>query len=264
MCYANLGNYEYGFNWIFHQDGTLEMEVDLTGIMAAKSVKAVSGEHANHNGEAHGHRVADDVMAVHHQHFFNFRLDLDVDGAGGNSVVEMNTEALTPGPKNPYHNAFVMKETLLRSERMAKRQLNLASSRKWKIINPAVKNALGQTVGYMLLPGENSLPYAHPASSVRKRAGFMDAHLWVTQYGPAETNAAGYYVNQSRGGDGLPKWAGANRSIENKDIVVWYTMGVTHIPRPEEWPVMPVHRAGFKLTPNGFFARNPALTVPRP
>jgi primary-amine oxidase len=75
--------------------------------------------------------------------------------------------------------------------------------------------------------------------------------------------AAGFYVNQSKGDDGLPAWTRANRSIENRDIVLWYTMGVTHIPRPEDWPVMPVHRVGFKLVPNGFFAQNPVLDVPR-
>ena len=62
----------------------------------------------------------------------------------------------------------------------------------------------------------------------------------------------------------MPQWAGANRSIENRDVVLWYTMGITHMARPEEWPVMPVHRAGFKLMPNGFFSRNPALDVPKP
>ena len=114
-----------------------------------------------------------------------------------------------------------------------------------------------------LRPGENALPFAAPDSWARKRAGFLNAHLWVTQYDPAERNAAGAYPNQSKGGDGLPKWTGANRSIENQDVVVWYTMGVTHIPRPEEWPVMPVHRTGFKLVPNNFFARSPALDVPK-
>jgi primary-amine oxidase len=61
----------------------------------------------------------------------------------------------------------------------------------------------------------------------------------------------------------LPKWTSANRAIENQDIVVRYTMGTTYIPRPEEWPVMPVHRLGFRLMPNGFSARNPALDVPK-
>ena len=91
----------------------------------------------------------------------------------------------------------------------------------------------------------------------------MNAHLWVTPYDPKQTNAAGYFINFNKGGDGLPKWTSANRSIENEDIVLWYTMGITHIPRPEEWPVMTVHRAGFKLVPAGFFVRNPALDVPR-
>ncbi len=256
--FANVGNYEYGFNWVFHQDGTLEMETMLTGIMAVKGVDRA----AAHNG-SHGHLVAEGIEAVHHQHIFNFRLDLDVDGTE-NSLVEMNNEALPPGPRNPYNNAFTVRETFLKRELEAQRQLNLASGRRWKVINTGVKNSLGQPVGYMLFPGENSLPYAGLNSQVRKRAAFMNAHLWATQYANDEMNAAGFYINQSKGGEGLPRWTRANRSIENRDIVLWYTMGTTHIPRPEEWPVTTVHKLGFKLMPNAFFSRNPSLDVPKP
>jgi primary-amine oxidase len=45
--------------------------------------------------------------------------------------------------------------------------------------------------------------------------------------------------------------------------VIWYTLGVTHIPRPEEWPIMTVHPAGFRLVPDGFFDHNPAADVPK-
>lgn len=256
---ATAGNYEYGFNWIFHQDGTLEMEVEMTGIMQAKGIKPGEAAHAKH----HGHLVAEGVAAVHHQHFFNFRLDTDVDGTA-NSVIEMNTASLPAGRGNPYSNAFTMTETLLGKEKDAQRHVNMASGRKWKVINPAAKNALGQPSGYMLVPGDNCLPYALPQSSVRKRGGFMNAHLWATRFEPSEMNAAGYYVNQSKGGDGLPKWTAANRAIENQDVVLWYTLGVTHIPRPEEWPIMTAHKSGFKLIPAGFFVRNPALDVPKP
>jgi primary-amine oxidase len=258
--FANVGNYEYGFNWIFHQDGMLEMEAQLTGIMAARGI-AEDENHTAHEA-AHAHKVAPQVEAVHHQHFFNFRLDFDIDGTS-NSVVEMNTRALPAGKNNPHHNAFTMTESLLRTESQAQRALNFASARKWKIINAANKNALGAPTGYLLLPGENAVPYAAPASSVRKRAGFLNAHLWATPYAPDETYAAGFYVNQSKGGEGLPKWTKANRAIDNQDLVVWYTLGVTHIPRPEEWPVMTVHKAGFKLLPSGFFVKNPALDVPK-
>ncbi|MFL6277850.1 MAG: primary-amine oxidase [Blastocatellia bacterium] len=259
--FANVGNYEYGFNWIFHQDGTLEMEAELTGIMAARGIDETEN-HPAHNGEGHGHKVAPNVEAVHHQHFFNFRLDMDVDGAN-NRLVEMNTQASAAGPQNPHNNSFTMIETPLLTERAAQRQMSMAASRKWKVINPAVKNQLGEPTGYILFPGENAVPYAAPTSSVRKRAGFLNAHLWATPYKQDERFAAGDYINQSMGGEGLPKWTAANRSIDNQDLVLWYTLGVTHIPRPEEWPVMTCHRAGFKLMPAGFFARNPALDVPK-
>jgi primary-amine oxidase len=252
---ATVGNYEYGFNWVFHQDGTLEMDVLLTGIMEPKAVK-ISGTH-----DAYEHLVTADVAAPHHQHFFNFRLDMDVDGQS-NSVVEMNTVAVPPGPKNPYKNAFVAKGQVLGTEQTAERQLNPGSARFWMVTNPAAKNAVGEPVAYALVPEGNAVPYAAPDSSIRKRAGFLNAQLWVTPYDRSQMYAAGDYVNQNKGGEGLVRWVKADRSIKERDIVLWYTLGVTHIPRPEDWPVMPVEHTGFKLLPAGFFDRNPALDVP--
>jgi primary-amine oxidase len=252
---AQVGNYDYGFDWIFHQDGALEMRVALTGIMAVKGV-------ADGQDDPYSHMVAKNIAAVHHQHFFIFRLDMDVDGAASNRVVELNSAPAAAGSKNSYGGAFTMKETPLRTERQAQRNLNLASSRRWVVENPSAKNALDHPTGYALLPGENAEPFAAADSWLRKRAGFLNAHVWVTPYSAAEMYAGGDYPNQSRGGDGLPKWTTANRSVDSQDIVLWYTMGITHNPRPEDWPVMPVHAAGFRLIPWGFFARNPALDLP--
>jgi len=252
---ATVGNYDYGFDWIFHQDGALEMRVALTGVMAAKAV--AEGAH-----DGFSHRVSKNLAAPHHQHFFTFRLDLDVDGAMPNRVVEMNSVAVPPGARNPYGGAFTMEETPLLTERQAQRNLDLAGSRKWIVINPNVMNALGHPTGYALLPGENALLLAQPDSWVRKRAGFLNSHVWVTPYRSAEIYAGGDYPNQSPGGDGLVKWTADNRPIDNHDVVLWYSMGITHNPRPEDWPVMPVHAAGFRLVPWGFFARNPALDLP--
>ena len=252
--WSQPGNYEYGFDWVFHQDGTLEMRVQLTGIMAAKGV--ASGAH-----DPYSHLVAPNVAAPHHQHFFVFRLDMDVDGTA-NRVLELNSAAVPAGPANPYGGGFTMQETPLRTEREAQRQLNLGSSRKWLVESATATNALGHATGYLLMPGENSLPFALPDSWVRKRAGFLNAHLWVTPYSDTERYAAGDYPNQSKGGDGLPQWTAANRPLDGRDVVLWYTMGITHNPRPEDWPVMPVYQAGFKLLPVGFFASNPALDLP--
>ena len=45
-------------------------------------------------------------------------------------------------------------------------------------------------------------------------------------------------------------------------MVLWYTFGHTHLPRPEDYPVMPTAYIGFMLKPNGFFDLNPANDVP--
>ena len=257
--FVRVDEYDYGFNWIFHEDGVLEMEVLLTGRMNVKLVERAEDEEGHETRPAFGYLIAPRLEAPNHQHFFNFRLDLDVDGPGRNSVVEMNTEALPEGADNPHGSAFVMKETPLRREREARRRTNLATGRMWKVVNTCATNSLGQPTGYALVPGENSLPHATPKSFLRRHAGFVNHHVWVTPYRPEEQYAAGDYVNGGPPGDGLPKWTEANRPIEDTDVVLWYTLGVTHVPRPEEWPLMPVHRAGFKLVPAGFFSHNPAM-----
>jgi primary-amine oxidase len=253
------GNYDYAINWIFHQDGMLEVDVALTGIMLSKGVKESAA--AGRAASAAGHLVAPYVVAPHHQHFFSFRLDFDVDGEN-NSVGEMNTRALAPGPDNPSQNGMMMEQTVFKTEREAQRQMNMDSARSWVVLNPSVHNALGQNSAYIIAPGTNAAPYVLPSSDVRRRAGFINNHFWATRYNPSEMYAAGAYPNQSQGGDGLPRFIGDNEPLENQDVVVWYTLGLTHIPRPEEWPVMSATHIGFKLIPGGFFSRNPALDVP--
>jgi len=253
---ATVGNYEYGFYWYFYQDGTIQLEVKLTGIMSNGAV--LPGEKPRW-----GELVAPQVYGPIHQHFFNVRLDMAVDGLA-NSVYEVNTVADPPGPDNPHHNAFHTEATLLASEAQAQRLVDPLRGRFWKIVNPSVPNRLGEPVGYKLVPGENVLPFAGPEASVTKRAGFMTRHLWVTRHDARERYGAGDYPNQHPGGAGLPTYVRDDAPLENTDVVVWYTFGAHHVVRPEDWPVMPVTYIGFMLKPVGFFDRNPALDVPRP
>lgn len=260
---ATIGNYDYAVNYIFKQDGSLEVDLALTGIMLAKGVKQKRADE-NHSmlSETSGHLVAENIVAPHHQHFFSFRLDFDIDGTQ-NSVTEMNTSAMPAGTNNPYLNGFVMRESVFKTETEAQRKMDMQAARVWTVTNFSAKNSLGHHPSFILVPGANSLPYIAPESLVRKRAQFINNHFWATRYDPQELYAAGVYPNQSRGGDGLPQFVANNESIENQDVVVWYTLGITHIPRPEEWAVMPVTHVGFKLIPGGFFNRNPGLDVPK-
>ncbi len=251
---ATVGNYEYGFFWYFYQDGTIQMEIKLTGIINTAAVDV--GENPKY-----GTIVAAQLNAHIHQHFFNFRMDMCVDGEE-NSVFEVNTIAEPPGPDNPHGNAFYAEKTLLGTEHEAQRVVDPMSGRYWVVSNTSTNNALGQPVSYKLMPGENILPFAHPEASIIKRAGFMTKHLWVTPYHRDEISATGPYPNQHPGGAGLPQYTRNNRAVADTDLVLWYTLGYHHVPRPEDWPISPVAYCGFSLKPVGFFDTNPVLDVP--
>ncbi|PLR79923.1 tyramine oxidase [Bacillus canaveralius] len=254
--FTTVANYDYGFFWYFYTDGRIEHEAKLTGILNVGAIdEGVKPKY--------GSEVAPQINAPIHQHFFNYRIDTQIDGQK-NSVQELNTVASKPDSNNPNLNGFYAETTTFKTELEAQRTMNLATARGWKIINPNSKNLVDEPVGYDLVPGHNCVPYLHDESSVIKRAGFIKNHLHVTKFDRDQMYASGKYPNQNKGGDTLEHWVKANRSIENEDIVVWYNMGVHHIVRPEDWPVMPTAYIGFELKPHGFFDRNPALDLPRP
>ena len=254
--FSTVDNYEYGYYWYFGQDGSIEFEAKLTGI-----VLTLAGE----PGEPprYGTEVAPGLIAPNHQHLFCARLDLDVDGVE-NTVVEVDAVAPPIGPDNPYGGAYVGQETPLDHESAAQRLVDPMRSRYWKIVNPGRTNRLGGAVGYKLVPGHATYPLAHPESSIGRRAAFMYRHLWVTPFAAAERYPAGEYPFQHAGGAGLPEWTAADRPLKDTDIVLWYVFGTNHLARSEDWPVMPVERVGFHLKPLNFFARNPALDLPAP
>jgi len=252
---ATVGNYEYGFYWYFTLDGNIQLEVKLTGIMSPQAV-------APGSSSPFATTVADGVVAPVHQHLFCARLDFDIDGTE-NRIEEIEAEVLPLDGDNPWANGFRERASLLSRESEAQRETCAATSRRWRVTNPAVRNGLGSPVGYQLVPTMSAPTLlARPESSVARRAGFATHNLWATPHRPEERRAAGDYPNQHAGGAGLPEWTAADRDLVDTDVVVWYTFGVTHLPRPEDWPVMPVEYTGFLLTPFGFFDRNPALDVP--
>lgn len=266
--FTRIGNYDYGFKWVFREDGTIDLKAELTGIVGIKGVNRTTdlpgADDETYNGTYYGTLVAPHVEAVNHQHFFSFRLDLDVDGTE-NIVEEMNTVALPASNNNPWNNAFVRQMSLIKDEAEGQRNMNASTNRHWMVADAKAVNSLGQQKSYVIMPGHNASPLAAPGSGPRKMADFLESQFWVTAYKERESFPAGDYPNSRGIMDGLPKMVNDNDALEGKDVVVWYNMGITHIVRPEDWPVMNVHTIGFSLTPFGFFDKNPAAatkTVP--
>jgi primary-amine oxidase len=251
---ATVANYEYIINVKFVNDGSIDIEARATGILSTmpidENVKVPWGT-----------IVGPNVMAAYHQHILSFRIDPAVDGHK-NSVVYDDTEKLPVSKLNPYGIGFVSKRQFV--ETAGHIEQSPFTNRTYKIINENVINPVTKTpVGYKVVMPARQMILADENSFNVKRAKFATQQIWVTKYRDHELFAAGEFTNQSHEDTGIGKWANGVDPVRNQDVVVWATLGFTHIPRVEDFPVMPVETHNIHLVPFNFFNKNPALDLPQ-
>jgi len=257
---ATVGNYDYYLDWVFTQDGRIRIRIGASGYDGLKGVltRSMSDSTAARDTR-YGTLVAPGLVAINHDHFFSLRLDLDVAGPRNSLSVDRLAMKDFEGPRS----GWLVESQRARTEREGMLDYSLAKPAHWRVINPSAVGPLGHPPGYLVHPG-NSVAYSmlHPDDPAGRRAGFTRHQLWVTPRVAEERYAAGMYVNQSEGGLGLPAWTAANRSVDDTDIVLWYTAGFHHVPRTEDYPIMPSAWHEVVLSPFNFFGRNPALDLP--
>jgi primary-amine oxidase len=274
---ASTGNYAYGLNWVFKQDGSFAFEAELAGEILTKLVTASkcqwceavvgpapgvpdAGDAARTGPEDfYGTMVHPHVVGIGHQHWFNLRLDFDVDGSN-NAVLENEVSRVAPpGQSSESTPYFTVTHRVLGRAVEAKRDADDANARSWTVYNPSALGPTGRPAGYTIVPVENAATI-FPRSREKGPAGFTFHHLWVTPYRDGELYADGKYPNQAPAhyDDTLYHHAG-EESIYDRDIVVWYSLGDTHVVRPEDYPLMPTMKLSVRFVPDGFFAKNPAL-----
>ncbi|SFS14888.1 primary-amine oxidase [Agrococcus baldri] len=250
--WATVGNYDYGFFWYLYLDGSIQFEAKATGIVFA-------GADAPGSILPSATEMAPGLFAPIHQHIFCARLDFDVDGTD-NYVDQVDLVRVPMGEENPWGNAFSYRRDRITAA--SGMQGDGAFGRTWHIGSSSRTNAVGRPTEFQLIPEARATLMADPASTVHARATFATEHLWVTAHRDDDLYPAGRYPNQHSGGAGLPASVEAGGEVDGGDLVVWHSFGLTHIPRPEDWPIMPVDYSGFWVKPYGFLDRNPALDVP--
>lgn len=259
---ATVVNYEYCFYWYLYMDGTLSLDIKLTGELSTNMVSQGEDPHA----PDHGILVGPGVNAQHHQHMFCARIDPAVDDAeGGKDVVVKEVDVVSmpwDAASNPHGNGFKAVETVLTSVHAAQRLIAPEKGRMWKFCNPKVINPVTlKPVAYKLVPMAHPQLLAQPGSLIAKKAFFATKQLFVTPHDDKQAYPAGDYVLDAKDCTGLKIWTKEDTSLEGADPVVWYSFGVTHVVRPEDFPIMPVEVCGFSLKPAGFFTRNPCLDL---
>ena len=258
---AVIGNYDYFQDYVFQQDGRLRIRLISTGIDATKGVFAASLQDSGALDEtAYGTLIAPHRLGVNHDHFFSYRVDMDVDGVENNFLRQKLVAEAQPTDA-PRQGVWRVATEQVMTEQSAQTVMRVEKPALLTFASSNATNQMGYPTGYQLI-FPNIRPLVTPEDPIYQRAGFLKNNLWVTRYQPGEIFSAGIAVNQSAKGEGLPRYAEDDESIEDTDIVAWPTIGFHHVPMAEDWPVMPAKVDEIVLKPRNFFDRNPALDVP--
>jgi primary-amine oxidase len=254
-----VGNYDYLIDYAFNRRGEIEVGVGAYGIDITKAVAAKTMDDATAKEDTrYGTLIAPNLVAVNHDHFMSFRVDLDVDGQSNRLVVDKFAKRRLQN--NPLRRSLWQVERSVVGNEGA---LDTMHEPAWyRVESASRRNAMGNPTSFQLQPGHSDVSILDPDEPAQQRAAFSGAALWVTHYNPNETFAAGMYPNQNRNVEGLPQYVGNHESIANQDLVLWYTIGFRHETRSEDWPVMPGMWHSFKIRPFNYFDRNPGLDVP--
>jgi primary-amine oxidase len=263
---SEVGNYDYLIDYVFQQDGMIRVMVGATGLDAVKGVASQSMTDTTAAADTrYGTLIAPNLVAPNHDHFFNFRLDFDIDGQK-NAFMRTALVPAKVAKGLPRRSMWQTEDTMPMTEMQARYKVNPATPSMYHVVNMGVDSGLGHHPGYMIMP-ENSVAYS-PLDVANdppaRRNGYIEYSFWTTPYDPAERYAGGEYAFQGNGSDSLPAWVRKNRNIHDTDIVTWYTMGFHHVPHMEDWPVMSTMWRGITLMPYNFFPHNPALTIRDP
>ncbi|KAK6117225.1 hypothetical protein DH2020_049036 [Rehmannia glutinosa] len=258
---STVANYDYTIDWEFKQSGSIKATVSLSGILASKGSAYTHTSQIKE--EIYGTLLAENVIGTRHDHFLSFHLDLDIDGVA-NSLMKTHLQTVrVTDESSPRKSYWKVVNEVAKTESDAKIRFGSGPA-EIVVVNPNKQTKVGNDFGYRLIPGSAATPLLLEDDYAQIRGAFSNYNVWVTPYNKSEKWAGGVYVDQSHGDDTLAKWTLRNREIENKDIVLWHTMGFHHVPLQEDYPIMPTISGAFELRPANFFEHNPVLKVKSP
>ncbi|XP_031690079.1 membrane primary amine oxidase-like [Oncorhynchus kisutch] len=254
-----IGNYDYLWDFIFYQSGSVEAKVHATGYISSSF---------NVDGNLkYGHQVAENTIGNIHTHFINFKVDLDVLGVENvfqtkdmkfmNVSLPWMPERYAIVPQLVEAQLKTEKEAALRYDTKTPRYLHIASNRT---------NRWGHQRSYRLqvvsFTGD-SLPETEPEEKSMSWARYKVA---ITKHKDSEQTSSSLYSQNNMWTPAVDfsKYIEDDENIENQDLVAWVTTGFLHIPHAEDIPntVTVGNGGGVILRPHNYFDEDPSIHSP--
>ena len=164
-----IGNYDYVIDWVFTQQGNIDIRVGAAGIIAVKNAATATMSDATAAADtAHGELVAPGTVALYHDHFFCFRLDLDVDGEKNTLIRDAVVPRRLPST-NPRRSLWVVEREPVVAEGPVPQT---GHDSTWRVVNPNRTTPLGHNPGYQILAGHQTVSLLAEDDDPQRRAAF--------------------------------------------------------------------------------------------
>ena len=258
-------NYDYIFDYEFHQNGVVELKVTSTGYIA------VSADLTSDTIK-HGYIVNPqwNAGANLHQHLFNFKMDVDIEGTANRfkTINIMSEKIPTEFSGSADWYQMVMNETLIESEKDALVKYDFSKPKQYIVFNkdrqvypnadnspPRAYRVLANGFSKVVLPESSPL--------LEGGASWTKYQLAVTKHNENERGTASHFVQ----GDPYSPAVNFDKFVENDDslvdadLVLWATVGLHHVPTYEDLPVTTTSGKvlSVSLIPFNFFERDPSI-----
>ena len=249
---ATIWNYDYIFDYIFYNNGAIEVKVSLTGYV--QSTFTLQQE------DNYGNVINDIATANLHEHIFNFKIDLDIAGdLNRYSVEDIKLENIShPWFSNTTKRHMKIHKSLVKTE--LKNITNTFKTSQYHLFhNKNAKNKYGVDRAYRIL---NKSPVTDLLSGidVTKAAAWSKYPIIVTRRKDAESRSSSIYAQNDPWNPVLDFDDFLDEeSLVDKDLVAWVTMGTYHIPGTEDVPLTSTvwNQYSFFLAPHNYFWRSP-------
>ncbi|WP_318476898.1 copper amine oxidase [Photobacterium leiognathi] len=226
-----VGAYNYIPDWRFYSNGMMEFAVGATG--ALQTVVELNNNPAREERYRKlGWKIDHDLVGVSHIHNYFWRIDFAVGDQENDDVLKV-LRYKKEGNKTVESATQITKEG-----RFNHKESNFKT---WIVEESATSNK-----GYILQPGDAG----HRFKGIKKEK-FTRNDLHISRDIPCERYAS--HNKMCNGKKQLSDFIQENKTIKNRDFVVWYNLTLHHIPRGEESPEMDMHRNSFKLVPRNLY-----------
>lgn len=256
--YICIINYDYVFDFVFHNNGAIEVKVSATGYLATSFYYPEE--------EKFGTRISKNVVAGLHHHLFHFKADLDIDGVDNrfqtlNIGTEKKTNVWAADPNSSHTQNYFHREDK-RTEKEALYNFDFQHP-KYLLFSGNKASELGHTRSYRLI--HKGMTKAILPEDV----GFEPSVTWgrhqmaVTRQKDEEMSSSSMFAMWDAKDPvvNFKKYWEDDEDILDKDIVAWITLGSYHIPQTENVPTTGTvgTTQSFFLVPFNYFSEDPSL-----